>query len=378
VPKANETPRRQANLVFFFSLLLYYCTLVHTQLLGTLFQPMLILYFVYWFWNRFDISLDAIIKFFASGFVIATSMAMVYEMLVSAVTSIAVSVTALFGAVTLALLSDLTITFNENDDDDLPQVLVPSKFAIVIAMLTAFLNAFVVAALVEELAKYLCFWMVEHPDIPDASYETTIVDDAEEALLPQQSLAVSRESRSSMPFVSRGAAITIAMVTTALGFACAENILYVFVYAPPGVATEVSTLLARSLFPVHPLAAALQSIGVCRRDLECDSSTGVGRILLPAWILHGSFDFVLMAAEVWSQVHQKYKDQGDDGTNNQVGSEVVPNESSADTAEDSTDTLPALIASVTIQLVGIAYYVVQARSQRKRLEALDQEHRQYL
>jgi hypothetical protein len=176
-------------------------------------------------------------------------------------------------------------------------------------------------------------------------------------------------------FVSRGAAITIAMVTTALGFACAENLLYVFVYAPPGVATEVSTLLARSLFPVHPLAAALQSIGVCRRDLERDSSTGVGRILLPALLLHGTFDFVLMAAQVWSQVYERYEDQGDDGTNNQAGSEVIPN-ASADTAEDLTDALPELIASVTILLVGIAYYVIQARSQRIRLKALDQEHRQ--
>jgi RsiW-degrading membrane proteinase PrsW (M82 family) len=356
----SETPHQSD---FVFSLL--YCT----QLLGTLFQPILILYFVYWFWNRFDISLDAIIKFFASGFVIATSTAMVYEMLVSALTTIAVSVAALFGVLALALAGDLTISL----DDDTPVLSVPSKFRITIALLAAFLNSFVVAALVEELAKYLCFLMVEHPDFPDESSETAS-DDAEEALLPEQSQGVSRESRK-VSFVSRGAAITIAMVTTALGFACAENLLYVFVYAPPGVATEVSTLLARSLFPVHPLAAALQSIGVCRRDLERDSSTGVGRILLPALLLHGTFDFVLMAAQVWSQVYERYEDQGDDGTNNQAGSEVIPN-ASADTAEDLTDALPELIASVTILLVGIAYYVIQARSQRIRLKALDQEHRQ--
>jgi RsiW-degrading membrane proteinase PrsW (M82 family) len=330
---------------------------------------MLILYFVYWFWNRFNISLDAIIKFFASGFFIATSMAMVYEMLVSALTSMAVSVAALFGVLALALAGDLTITLQESDDDR-PVISVPSRFRIIFGLLTAFLNSFVVAALVEELAKYLCFFMVEHPDFPDESSETAS-DDAEEALLPQQSQGVLQESRS-VSFVSRGAAITIAMVTTALGFACAENLMYVFVYAPPGVATEVSTLFGRSLFPVHPLAAALQSIGVCRRDLERDSSTGVGRILLPALMLHGTFDFVLMAAEAWSQEHERYVDQGDDGTKNQFGSEVIPNES-ANTAEDLTDGLPELIASVTILFVGIACYVVQAFTQRKRLKALDLE-----
>ena len=298
-------------------------------------------------------------------------MAIVYEMLVSAVTSMAVSVAALFGVVALALAGDLTITLHESDDDDLPVISVPSNFRIIFALLTAFLNSFVVAALVEELAKYLCFLMVEHPDLPDESSETA-GDDAEEALLPQQSQGILQKSRS-VSFVSRGAAITIAMVTTALGFACAENLMYIFVYSPPGVATEVSTLFARSMFPVHPLAAALQSIGVCRRDLERDSSTGVGRILLPALILHGTFDFVLMAAEAWNQVHERHEDQGDDGTKNQFGSEVIRNEST-DTAGDLTeDGLPELIASVTIVLVGITYYVVQARSQRRRLDELDQE-----
>ena len=104
---------------------------------------------------------------------------------------------------------------------------------------------------------------------------------------------------------SKGVGITIAMVATALGFACCENLLYVFVYTPPSLVNEVTTLLARSIFPIHPLAAALQSIGVCRRDLEGDAKVGLGRILFPAILLHGSFDFVLMVMALIQSVEDE-------------------------------------------------------------------------
>ena len=86
------------------------------------------------------------------------------------------------------------------------------------------------------------------------------------------------------------------MVSVAVGFECCENLIYIFVYAPPSLGMELSTLLARSSLPVHPLCAAIQSVGVCQRRLEGDQKVGVGRIVSPAVILHGSFDFVLMAA----------------------------------------------------------------------------------
>lgn len=62
-------------------------------------------------------------------------------------------------------------------------------------------------------------------------------------------------------------------------------VVEVFVYAPPSIGFEVSTLLARSFFPVHPLCAAIQSIFVCRRDIEGDKKIGLGRIIFPAILL---------------------------------------------------------------------------------------------
>ena len=57
-------------------------------------------------------------------------------------------------------------------------------------------------------------------------------------------------------------------------------------------------LLFRSLFPVHALCAALQSTSIIRKFLENDEAgskrIGAGRIVLPAILLHGSFDAVIM------------------------------------------------------------------------------------
>ena len=82
-----------------------------------------------------------------------------------------------------------------------------------------------------------------------------------------------------------------------------QNLLYVFGYTPSqSVGLEIETLIARSIFPVHPLCAAIQSIGVCKRDLEGQPGVGLGRIIAPAILLHGSFDFVLKVAAYLEQV----------------------------------------------------------------------------
>lgn len=104
------------------------------------------------------------------------------------------------------------------------------------------------------------------------------------------------------------------MVSVALGFACCENLIYVFVYSPPSLGVEISTLLARSFFPVHPLCAAIQSIGVCKRDLEGDGRYGLGRIISPAVLLHGTFDLVLMLAAYFAQAEKIREGNDDDGT----------------------------------------------------------------
>jgi len=124
---------------------------------------------------------------------------------------------------------------------------------------------------------------------------------------------------------------------------------------------EVSTLLARSCFPVHPLCAAIQSIGVCKRDLEGDKRVGVGRIITPAFLLHGTFDFVLMLAAYFQQV-ETIKEGNDDDAN----------ATSTETDDaDLASQLPALICGLVLVITGYSYYVVQSRAQTRRLIAMD-------
>jgi RsiW-degrading membrane proteinase PrsW (M82 family) len=330
-----------------------------------------------------DISIDALIKFFASGFFICTSIAILYEVLVSMVASIALFVVGGFGSLILLLTGEIQIDLaGDNPDDDgdsetFSNPNVRTAYVISIALLGAFLNAFLVAALVEEIGKYLCFWMVEHPDLEDdvvldneANSSTSRPTKEERELLPQDDPTETKApmTRPAVTLTSRGAAITIAMVTTALGFACAENLLYVFVYTQPGIAAEISTLLVRCMLPVHPLAAALQSIGVCRRDLERDPSTQVGRIIFPAWLLHGLFDFTLMSYTVVTQVLEK---QNSSAADDEVAEGGTEDDDSVDPIEDLESSMVVLCVVFSIPLLGIVYYFKEAWKQRKRLKELD-------
>jgi hypothetical protein len=248
---------------------------------------MILLSLIHWIWHRFDLSLDAVIKYFASGFFICTNLCILYEMIVAILTSIIVYLISLLGALGLVLAG--TITFDDGifstsggeteagDDVDFTlfdgnagskvqeihdheqQHVVRKFYRIIITLLAAFLNAFFVAALVEEIGKYLCFWMIEHPDLenndkpvflpPLGSVENTKgmdkeddegdptegmedkIDDEKTKLRLQHTHTLQTTMTSepikapAQSLESRGSAITIAMVTTALGFACAENLL---------------------------------------------------------------------------------------------------------------------------------------------------------
>jgi len=365
---------------------------------GALVLPIVILFFTYWYWNRLDVSLDAIVKYFSSGFFLCTSMVLVYEFVASMLVSIVVVtysflgtlVLVLFGEVDIDNFSDVSIdeesffdvmappdmggntttTHAANEAENTLQV--PTSFVLTIAVLGALLNAFGVAALVEEVFKYLSFWMVEHPDMensvslvqlpPDNTNDVRSSGEDSE-LLPagtepptHSSVDPSAESSSKHPISleSRGAAITVSMIAVATGFACAENLLYVFVYTESNLAAETTTLILRALFPVHPLCAAIQSIAVVQRDVEKDRSVGVGRIIWVAFLLHGSFDFVLMAYSAIMGILN-----GDD-------------ESKTD-AEEETTVADWIVfgCSLLIPLIGLEYYFYQARKQTKRLVDLD-------
>ena len=303
-----------------------------------------------------------------------SSMVIAHEIIVSILASCVVVVTGLLGSLILVTTGDITIEVAQ-DEDDASQMEtnldIPVQYKVALALIAAFLNAFLVASLVEEIGKYLCFWMLEHPDLQEEEIlahpilETQLGSSKPSSVTTEDTELLPSKTPEPISLVSRGSATTIAMVTTALGFACAENLLYVFVYTPPGLASEISTLIVRCMFPVHPIAAAIQSVGVCRRDLECDASSQMGRILFPAWLLHGTFDFVLMAYAVVSDIM-------DERANEPMRDSASSSEKNAEPV-DLKELDPILFVVFVIPLLALVYYFNKAWAQRKRLAELDRQ-----
>mmetsp|Transcript_25807 Transcript_25807/g.40618 ORF Transcript_25807/g.40618 Transcript_25807/m.40618 type:complete len:317 (-) Transcript_25807:910-1860(-) len=287
----------------------------------------------------------------ACGFFLTTPSAVVFEMVISTFASV---VAFIVGGFVLASDSQLAKDFESDPQLALQEFMVkyPALFIIY-----EFVNAFIVAAVVEEMVKYFGYRMVVTPDLlPGRSAPSSRNGNDEET-------AAVGGGSSVKSVRSTGAGITVAMVSVALGFACCENLMYIFVYSPPSLGVEISTLLARSLFPVHPLCAAIQSIGVCKRDLEGDKKYGLGRIILPAILLHGSFDFVLMVAAYFMQVNTIKEGTDDDAT------ATPENEDGA--TEDISEQLPSMLMVFGLVISGYTYYVVQSRAQTRRLIAMD-------
>ena len=287
---------------------------------GVLAQATIFLYFVYWQWSRFDISLDSIIKYFASGFIIGSFQAILVETMMMII---------IFPIGILLLPHKEDIVTEQTDDgisqgDDIVNndeqtgaqlsKLISEDigyFTLVIAIFS-----FVVAAFVEELVKYYCYWTVETP----------------EQQLGQRSK------------ITEARYITVAMVAAALGFACQENMGYVL--QSQDVKTEAFTLILRSLLPVHPLCAAIQSIGIVERDIEGNPTSLLGRCILPAILLHGFFDFAVIEYSLLS---------------------FDPTRQQTTPSMSFSTVLPDLVLGFAFVVTGIAWYVVKAREQRQRL-----------
>ena len=226
-------------------------------------------------------------------------------------------------------------------------------------------TAFLMTGMVEELCKYFGFVMVDHPDFcseHELSKSKTMISvqlgdsdnvqpsrDAEQEI-PEAttSFEPSLQNRS---LSSIRAGVTVAMVAVALGFSCCENILHIFFYNRSSLQSQITTLIAKSLFPVHPIAAAIQSVYVCRRDLEKDTSIGLGRVVLPSLLFHGTYDFAqLFISDSWkrSQASQ-YFYSGDN---------------------QSRETVMTVIISFAIILCGGLFYALQSRRQYGRLDQL--------
>lgn len=198
-------------------------------LIATFLQTFFILYFVHWRWHRFDISFDAVVKFFSSGFLLATSLAMVYEWVLSFIVGIASYIIIVF---------DLTAETKQDQIVDKEFIVKYVQSHLWLYAIGVFVHAFVIAAVVEELCKYFAFWMCPHPDLISEA-EWNDIDES----LRHSNTGSSDESRvnvirtlaedaSERTLKSRGFAISVSMVTAALGFACCENLLYVFTGSP--------------------------------------------------------------------------------------------------------------------------------------------------
>ena len=119
---------------------------------------------------------------------------------------------------------------------------------------------------------------------------------------------------------------------------------------------EITVLLMRSVVPVHPICAAIQSIGIVRRDVEGEAGFGIGKAILPAFLLHGLFDFAIMTLAVIANAESLPSD--DNTTNGSV-------------EENPTIAVLSVIVGLALLVIGLLYYFIMARKQRERLNALE-------
>lgn len=326
-----------------------------------------------------ELSTDALIKYFASGFFLSTSLAVFWELVVSVLVRIIVSlILALSGIDTemdpdqynlsgfgTTFISPWLMTAGTSVKDFLQAF--GNDHPIFYTFYILF-NAFLVAALIEELCKYFGYRMVEHPDFftkRDLDEASRIVfgenddEDAEDAEGNLRRDGRPDYAKQQTSVQARGAAITLAMVAVAMGFTCCENLVYLFIYSNQSVQMELTVLVSRSFFPVHPLAAAIQSIGVCRRDLEASRETKIGRIILPAVLFHGAYDFFILWIDFMAKRNGVYAD-GD-------------NDDAAFDAASAAAVISSLAISIALMAMAALYVYRQGGQQRERLADMDRQ-----
>jgi len=315
---------------------------------ATFVQSFLVLVIVFGIFHRSDLSLDAVIKFFAVGFVICVPVGFVIEGLI-----INMGVATMYSAYYV-----IRLFAGESFDAWI------IDYHYFLWFVGELLNAYFVAALVEELCKYYGFRFIEHPDllfltgldrtarqaqtqggVDSYKFDSQIVsefsrtlehdddpnDRSKKRTRDQKKASLKRrdgdddEEPDLRTLRQQAAAITTGMISVAVGLACAENCLYVFFLGgtagSAGIGAELVILLFRSIFPVHALSAAMQSINMIRKFIEekhtDDKHVGVGKIVLPAILLHGTFDAILMSINTyieaqWDKYYENYEQYDDD------------------------------------------------------------------
>ncbi|GKY91987.1 hypothetical protein MPSEU_000170300 [Mayamaea pseudoterrestris] len=386
-------------------------------LAATFLQSFLVLFIVHWIFHKSDLSVDAVIKLFAAGFVIAVPSAFFFEGLL--VNIVLFGAWGLFELLTASLGDSFTTWVFDHWR--------------LIWIFGELFNAYVVAAITEELCKYYTFRAVEHPDLMfltglhlDEHRETAVdggivnypfssnyIQEINKELSDDASVS-SHRSHTSRNNKRKGAsrrgkalldeperepfedeepemrsyrqmamAITTGMISVAVGLACAENFLYVFVLGGALGSTSEDdqhkgdileawiVLFFRSIFPIHALAAAMQSINMIRKFVETTEDDGhrigVGRIILPAVLLHGTFDAVLMGINVYIETSwDKYLEENDGN----VGEDAPYNSIVVNAV--------AWLSITAIMITGLVWYFVQNRRQSSRLSELEESEKKRL
>jgi RsiW-degrading membrane proteinase PrsW (M82 family) len=378
-------------------------------LLLTLLQSFAMLAVWRYFINRHkhsELSLDAMIKYFASGFFLCSSLSLFWELAASLVFTAFVQLLLALGGVdvmndpesdqgyiSIIFPGDAYLTTISSSPSLISKFYAANNagagvsrpdYAKLFGMdhpflytLYIFVATFIIAAFIEELCKYFGYRMVEHPDffsreeLEDAAlhsrghhydHHQSNDDDEEDGtegglegdhyrLAPAETRTDFSSQCQSVQ--AKGAAITLAMVSVAIGFSCCENLIYVFLYAGNTTQLELGVLLERSFFPVHPVLAAIQSIGVCRRDLEA-SREKLGRIIFPAVMFHGSFDFIIVFIAFIGKLVGEQVEEGDLQISN--------------TAE-----FLSVLSCIVILFAGIYYVYTESSKQREHLIAIDRQ-----
>ena len=330
--------------------------------LGVFLHSFFFMGMVHWIWHKHHVSLDLVIKAFSCGFFLSSTLAFCWETVIGMMFRLIMDIMLAISGIEVAVDTDgYTHSFRlpggfataSAERSDYLKVF-GQDHPFVYAIYLAF-AAFCLAALIEELVRYLGYAMVtDHPDFWNRSELENAIDAVVEDVLDadqnQDQLATSPSLLRDLPiqtqqqlFKIQGAMITVIMVAVALGFACCENLVYIFIYSENSVVMEVSVLIARMIFPVHPICAAIQSIGIVRRDVERSPHSELGRALFPAIVLHGTFDFVLMLCDFLNQ-------------NNGAAGEFT-----------------AIALALLIVIAGVTYYFNESAKQRQRLEKSDRQ-----
>jgi RsiW-degrading membrane proteinase PrsW (M82 family) len=228
--------------------------------MGTLANALIFLGLIHWPYHRMDVSVDALVKYFLSGFLLSTTLAITWEIVLALLLRAFMSV--------VFALSGIDVAYDDNGYQERKRMI---GFGLanlnyheylqaffeehpVFRIIYLLFNTYCVAALVEEVCKYFGYRMVDHVDVwsnEDVEKAVTMgipegYVEHEEAHNHQSQTNNNTEdhqqdnSDKSIPDLqieapkrtlkSLGAATTVSMVAAGLGFECCENLVYIFLY----------------------------------------------------------------------------------------------------------------------------------------------------